>query len=344
MGEQKKNFGFGLIVKNFLSNNCDMYRNIKIRALLFCFAVASCYTRPKHNEIKRRLIREANYDDAMTLNVDQSGQCIFMRSEEGTYTFTSPGSQQVCGLYIITEPENLVEFEFENFDISCSKEGLLSVMDGWELSGQFFPGLADHPKPLERRYHNFCGTKKPHKIFRMSQNVGLLEFRVPIPGDGFSVTVRFIENPKPCNAVLHSPAGVYTLRNHGRSANCSISIIYPETIQILSTNVGNQRYTMPGRYMDVETGTLHKCKKRGMSDYVEIRGGDGLDPGMMSVAEDFCGLDSFPRKTTVDIGCGNTAVRLVSSGQFENSVTFQYNFLNDFTSLSLLCPGLLTSP
>ncbi|XP_023220069.1 corticotropin-releasing factor-binding protein-like isoform X1 [Centruroides sculpturatus] len=328
-----------------------MCRNIKIRALLFCFAVASCSTLPKQNEIKRRLIREASYDDGMTLNFDQSGNCIFMRSQEGTYTFMSPGSQQVCGLYIITEPEYIVEFEFENFDISCSKEGLLTVMDGWELSGQFFPGLADHQKSLERRYHNFCGIKKPHKVFKMSQNVGLLEFRVPISGDGFSVAVRFLDNPKPCNAVLYSPAGVYTLRNHGRPANCSISIIYPETIQILSTNVGNQRYTMHGRYMDVETGTLHKCKKRGMADYVEIRGGDGLDPGLMSVAEDFCGLDSFPNiylysikgKNTVDIGCGNTAVRLVSSGQYENSVTFEYSILSDFSSLSLLCPGMLSS-
>lgn len=27
---------------------------------------------------------------------------------------------------------------------------------------------------------------------------------------------------------------------------------------------------------------------------MEVRGGDGLDPSMMSVAEDFCGMDSDP--------------------------------------------------
>lgn len=32
----------------------------------------------------------------------------------------------------------------------------------------------------------------------------------------------------------------------------------------------------------------------GLEDYVEVRGGDGLDPSMMSVAEDFCGMDSVP--------------------------------------------------
>lgn len=39
---------------------------------------------------------------------------------------------------------------------------------------------------------------------------------------------------------------------------------------------------------------LFQCKKLGSEDYVEVRGGDGLDPSMMSVAEDFCGMDSVP--------------------------------------------------
>lgn len=33
-----------------------------------------------------------------------------------------------------------------------------------------------------------------------------------------------------------------------------------------------------------------------MEDYVEIRGGDGLDPHLMTIAEDFCGVDSIPSK------------------------------------------------
>lgn len=40
-----------------------------------------------------------------------------------------------------------------------------------------------------------------------------------------------------------------------------------------------------------------QCKKRGKEDYVEILGGDGLDPDLMSVAEDFCGTDSLPSNT-----------------------------------------------
>jgi len=36
-----------------------------------------------------------------------------------------------------------------------------------------------------------------------------------------------------------------------------------------------------------------------MQDYVEIRGGDGLDPHLMTIAEDFCGVDSTPSKLTI---------------------------------------------
>lgn len=31
-----------------------------------------------------------------------------------------------------------------------------------------------------------------------------------------------------------------------------------------------------------------------MDDYVEIKGGDGLDPDLMNDAQDFCGVDSIP--------------------------------------------------
>jgi len=33
-----------------------------------------------------------------------------------------------------------------------------------------------------------------------------------------------------------------------------------------------------------------------MEDYVEIRGGDGLDPHLMTIAEDFCGVASIQSK------------------------------------------------
>ncbi|PRD19816.1 UNVERIFIED_CONTAM: Corticotropin-releasing factor-binding protein [Trichonephila clavipes] len=88
---------------------------------------------------------------------------------------------------------------------------------------------------------------------------------------------------------------------------------------------------------------ISKCRKRGIHDYVEIRGGDGLDPNLMKVAIDYCGLNSLPSEHPISVACGNTAVRLVSSGHFENSVTFSFDIPADFSSLDLVCPSFLES-
>lgn len=93
---------------------------------------------------------------------------------------------------------------------------------------------------------------------------------------------------------------------------------------------------------------------------MEIRGGDGLDPTEMFTADNYCGhdlmpgeLDTIPSKShetdspipialhKIDVFCGNTAVRLVSSGKFENSVTVAFTILLDLKSPTLTCPSLL---
>ncbi|RWS29993.1 corticotropin-releasing factor-binding protein-like protein [Leptotrombidium deliense] len=272
-------------------------------------------------------------------------KCIFIKTEPGVYQYVSPGgNHEVCGFYVIAEPTEFTVFEFEEFDVSCSARGLLSVIDGWELNGQFFPGTDDHSLPRKERYHEYCGTTKPWKKFRMSQNVGLIEFRIPTKGEGFRVNVKFVKNEKPCNAVLQNPVGVYTLRNYGQAVNCTISIIFPEKITVLAASVAAEQkveQSEPSENVFVETGIVKDCKQRGLKDYVEIKGGDGLDPGLMMVAEDFCGVKSTPSKREVDVACGNTAIRLVSSGQYDNSVTIGFDLLLDFSSSSLICPALL---
>ena len=113
--------------------------------------------------------------------------------------YTSPGevagSSSVCGLYIIADPDQVVELEFLDFDVACGNGGLVSVIDGWEMNGQFFPGADDHAKPRHNRYREYCGIRVPMYKFTASQNVGLIEFRIPEPGDGFMVRVRFRDNP-----------------------------------------------------------------------------------------------------------------------------------------------------
>ena len=127
-----------------------------------------------------------------------SPECIFVKSEEGIYAYSAPGgTNSVCGIYLISEPDQLVQIEFFDFHVeSCVSGGLVSVVDGWELNGQFFPGASDHLLPKSRRYHEYCNNKPVGRIFRMSQNAGLIEFRLPIRGEGFKIRVKFLPNPK----------------------------------------------------------------------------------------------------------------------------------------------------
>lgn len=49
--------------------------------------------------------------------------------------------------------------------------------------------------------------------------------------------------------------GVYTLRNHGETGNCSVLVVSPATVHVLDLNVGQ---TMKkGRLIEMETGTIH---------------------------------------------------------------------------------------
>ncbi|XP_015785266.1 corticotropin-releasing factor-binding protein [Tetranychus urticae] len=297
----------------------------------------------RFDSIDQEILDILRGDTITKLEHDERGQCIFVKSDEGVYSYTSPGNiTEVCGLYVIAQPDQTVTFEFENFSVDCTDNGLISVINGWELNGQFFPAITDHPVPRDERYQEYCGDKKPNKKFEMSQNVGLIEFQVPREGDGFKIIVKFQNNPEPCNAILRDPQGVYTIKNFGRKTNCSVSIMFPESFQIISTDIGVR--TKEGdsdpiaNNNTVETGLMRECKTSGVSDYVEIIGGDGLDTDIMNVAGEFCGLEFLPGKIQIDIACGNTAVRMVSSGRYENSITIAFDLITQFSTSNLICP------
>ena len=41
-----------------------------------------------------------------------------------------------------------------------------------------------------------------------------------------------------CNVISMMEKGIMTLKNHGAKSNCSILILYPEKIEILSLDIG----------------------------------------------------------------------------------------------------------
>ena len=162
-------------------------------------------------------------DDPYSLRISESMDCIFVRSEDGAYNFYSNKNQtEVCALYIIADSNQLVEFEFQEFNVSCGEwnprypknnQSLVSIVDGWELNGQFFPSNQDHKLKKSERYKELCLNRTDDLVsqkFRLSQNVGLIQFRILNPFEGFKVRVKFIDNPKrELLFGLSNPTGVF---------------------------------------------------------------------------------------------------------------------------------------
>lgn len=61
------------------------------------------------------------------------------------------------------------------------------------MNQQYFPSPEDHDKLIEDRLRNLCGQLTT-KTFVSSQNVALIQHLIGMPGDGFMVRVRFLEN------------------------------------------------------------------------------------------------------------------------------------------------------
>ncbi|XP_015603335.1 corticotropin-releasing factor-binding protein [Cephus cinctus] len=245
--------------------------------------------------------------------------CLYVTSKAGYFVFKSPNDDPtVCGIYFLTDPDRQVELRFTFFDVPCERGGLASVVDGWELNGEIFPSATDHPLPIEDRVSEFCG-KRVKKVFLSSQNAALIQYRIPAKGKGFTVLARYPKQSTPCNVLVDSTADAFTLRNYGRRINCTLSAMYPAAIRVIALGVGVN--TLHGTNREIETGTVHKCDKRGLHDQAQLGGSDGLDTSNLEILDSICGVDSKPDTRGRIVGCGVTSVRLTSSGLFDNSVT-----------------------
>ncbi|ROT70105.1 putative corticotropin-releasing factor-binding protein isoform X2 [Penaeus vannamei] len=146
-----------------------------------------------------------------------------------------------------------------------------------------------------------------------------------------------------CNILVDDVSGLYTLRNHGRRSNCSITTIFPASVSIAQIAVGIKGSLVPNRA--IETGVLSRCEKRGSRDYVQIGGAQGLDVTKLEVEDSVCGLDSNPRLPASHILCGMTTVRMVSSGLTDNSITLAISQISDFDIMpTLMCDLPLLRP
>uniref|UniRef100_A0A8C5K7G4 Corticotropin-releasing factor-binding protein n=1 Tax=Jaculus jaculus TaxID=51337 RepID=A0A8C5K7G4_JACJA len=249
------------------------------------------------SNLKRDLAGEQPYHRAL--------RCLDMLSLPGQFTFTADRPQLHCAALFISEPQEFITIYFDLVSIDCQGGDLLKVFDGWILKGEKFPSSQDHPLPTMERYIDFCESGLSRRNIRSSQNVAMVFFRVHEPGP-------------PCLLRSKTRLG-FTLVVPHQHRNCSFSIIYPVAIKI----------------SDLTLGHLHgfQVKKPsagcgGKGDFVELLGGNGLDPSKMMPLADLC--YPFHGPAQMKIGCDNTVVRLVSSGKHINRVTFEYRQLEPY--------------
>ncbi|CAL1676542.1 unnamed protein product [Lasius platythorax] len=249
--------------------------------------------------------------------------CMFVTSESGPFSYVSTSnSDDVCGIYFLTDPDRTVEIHFDSYDVPCDHRGLLAVVDGWELNGELFPNEGDHILPIKDRVTEFCGKNRWYrskKIFTSSQNAALIQYRVPLRGRGFVVSARYPKNPRPCNVLSVSTTDPFTLRNYGKRINCTLMAVYPGTVQVIALEVGSISPSHSVARM-TETGTLRKCDTMSPQDQVQIGGSRDLDTTKLDVIDSICGIDSksdIKESVPYDV----TVVRLISSGYCDNSVT-----------------------
>ncbi|XP_053556429.1 corticotropin-releasing factor-binding protein [Bombina bombina] len=248
----------------------------------------------------------------------RSLRCIDMLGIDGQFTFKADQPQLHCALFIIAQPEEIITIEYNFVNIDCLGGDILKVFDGWIMKGEKFPSSMDHPLSTGDRYTDICESQNGGSIIRSSQNVAMIFFRVQEPGHGFTLTIYKIPNLFPCNVISQSPNGRFTMVIPHQHRNCSFSIIYPVMIKISDLTLGHFNE------LQLKKPPPIGCSEAG--DFVELLGGAGLDPSKMFPLADLC--HSFHGSAQMKIGCDNSVVRMVSSGNFINRVTFEYSQLD----------------
>uniref|UniRef100_A0A667XME2 Corticotropin-releasing factor-binding protein n=1 Tax=Myripristis murdjan TaxID=586833 RepID=A0A667XME2_9TELE len=174
----------------------------------------------------------------LTLPFHLSG-CLDMIAVEGQFTFTAERPQLNCAAFFIAEPDEVISVDFGSVDIDCQGGDFIKVFDGWVMKGEKFPSSQDHPLPVYERYVDYCSSGSLRAV-RSSQNVAMVFFRIHNAGSSFTLTMKKLINPFPCNIISQTPEGSFTMVIPQQHRNCSFSIIYPVEIQISEFSLGHR--------------------------------------------------------------------------------------------------------
>ncbi|GAB0097655.1 Corticotropin-releasing factor-binding protein [Sergentomyia squamirostris] len=278
--------------------------------------------------------------------------CMHVTSEEGDFVYRkepdppiihgpggrasskrSPPSMEVCGLYVIAAPDQIIELSVKYSDVPCESGALMAFVDGWELNGQYFPGIHDHQLSIKERVKEFCNENNwfPNyqlapKVYRSSQNAALIQYRIPLRGS-FLVNVRFKPHSKPCHIMAEGLAPFYRLQSSEYTGNCTITALFPAVVSIIGLKVGRNPLVS------------NDCTfKNGEVDQLSVGGSPGLDSYAMQRTSSLCGhTDKVSPEQA--IFCEVTSIRLESSHRGSNIalVSVRPATENDLDIATLVC-------
>ncbi|XP_038058029.1 corticotropin-releasing factor-binding protein-like [Patiria miniata] len=264
-------------------------------------------------------------------------------SQPGEY-FVQSSEAMVCTWLFLTGPSAVVELEITELDYPCAEDSFVEFFDGVALQLGVFPTEAGHDLPVQERVNMVCNTGS--RVLLSSQNVAMLTYQSPANGGAFRLIFKHKTIQAPCNIFSPDSSGAFTLSNFNKQKNCSFATIYPGYINVLHMAVG--RETNEARL---------KCK--GMTDMVQFAEGNSLELSKMNIEQRMCGRTGGKSPTgpegavpspadalhgrdgtaaslvykkraqctsgiTIPLMCQMSVVRLVSSGQHDNSITFTF--------------------
>uniref|UniRef100_A0A087X606 Corticotropin-releasing factor-binding protein n=1 Tax=Poecilia formosa TaxID=48698 RepID=A0A087X606_POEFO len=249
-------------------------------------------------------------------------RCLDMLATEGYFTFVASRPQLACAAFIIAEPSEVISMELSDVSIDCSAGDFIKIFDGWVLKGEKFPSSNDHPLLPHERYTDYCSSAASTLSGRSSQNVAMIFFRIHSPDSGFTLAVKKVHNPfrESCNTIPLFRESKFTRLMPIHSNSVCLKVNIPATLQSVS---GLSLETLNGQ-INVQRQMWPGCS--GSGDYVELLGGNGVDTSKMFPVADLC--FSLSGLAQMKICCDNSVVRLVSSGNYINRVTFQYRLLD----------------
>ncbi|KAJ8035936.1 Corticotropin-releasing factor-binding protein [Holothuria leucospilota] len=264
---------------------------------------------------------------------------------QGEYYYTSQGTEdKICNVYLLAEPDEVVEIEFKDANFQCDETNQLLWFDGWSMGIGSFPSMNDHPLNMTERSQMICPEGDTPLTFRAHQNAAMMSFILPSRGAGFTIILKPRKTSEPCNVMAPNPSGMHTITNYGGSRNCSLSVIYPTRIRVVEMMVGQN-----------EAEATLRCKN--VEDYVEFLAGNGLDVLDMRQDAVLCGsaglinpasrissrsgavptvvpaslqsaslsdLRTCTHGMNINLNCQNSVVRLVSGGEQNNFITVEF--------------------